>query len=158
VTGLKAWHLRPSSTFYPKRNFQNAIQQIPYHADVIFCFCEIDCREGILMAVEKDRYETIEHGIKVNVDIYLNELLSVKKRRKITHLYVHPIPPVLDVTRNMVLKFNTILKKQVNKTNGELLWLNFEQELTEKNSSGNGKVLRKECELDGTHMSPYCII
>ena len=107
------------------------------------------------MAVEKDRYKTIEHGIKVNVDIYLNELLSVKKRRKITHLYVHPIPPVLDVTRNMVLKFNTILKKQVNKTNGELLWLNFEQELTEKSSSGNGKVLRKECELDGTHMSPY---
>ena len=29
VTGLKAWHIRPSSTFYPKRNYE-AVRSAPY--------------------------------------------------------------------------------------------------------------------------------
>jgi hypothetical protein len=30
---------------------------VPRKAEVIFCFGEIDCREGLLVAVEKCRYE-----------------------------------------------------------------------------------------------------
>ena len=102
VTGLKAWHLRKESNFYPKKNFENAMKCLPNRKgtssttsnstqiDVIFLFCEIDCREGILMAVEKDRYDTIEDGIKKNVSIYIHTLLKIKKKKNIRKLYVHP--------------------------------------------------------------------
>ncbi|GMF19376.1 unnamed protein product [Phytophthora lilii] len=57
VTGLKHWHLRKESTFYPKLNFWRAVASIPSKSRVIFLFGEIDCREGILEAVEKCKYE-----------------------------------------------------------------------------------------------------
>ena len=156
VTGLKAWHLREESEFYPKKNFNNAMQCIPAGTDVVFLFCEIDCREGILMAVEKDRYSNVEEGIQTNVQIYITTLLQVKTTRQIHRLYVHPIPPVLDATRSMVLTFNRILRQAVEKTKGTLLWLNFEEELVE--TTAVGKIaLRKSLELDGTHMSPVYV-
>ena len=40
----------------PQVNFVRAVADIPSGADVVFIFGEIDCREGILVAVEKDRY------------------------------------------------------------------------------------------------------
>lgn len=57
VTGLKHWHLRKESTFYPKINFWRVLAAIPPRSRVIFLFGEIDCREGILSAVEKCKYE-----------------------------------------------------------------------------------------------------
>ena len=35
VTGLKTWHLRPSSDFYPKANFEAAMKTIPDGAPVV---------------------------------------------------------------------------------------------------------------------------
>jgi hypothetical protein len=57
VTGLKHWHLRKESTFYPTINFWRVLATIPPRSRVIFLFGEIDCREGILSAVEKCKYE-----------------------------------------------------------------------------------------------------
>lgn len=57
VTGLKHWHLRKDSTFYPKINFWRVLASIPPRSKVVFLFGEIDCREGILNAVEKCKYE-----------------------------------------------------------------------------------------------------
>lgn len=34
VTGVKQWHLRPDSSFYPKANFHHAVKNIPDGADV----------------------------------------------------------------------------------------------------------------------------
>lgn len=57
VTGLKHWHLRKESTFYPKLHFWHVLSSIPSRSKVVFLFGEIDCREGILLAVEKCKYE-----------------------------------------------------------------------------------------------------
>jgi hypothetical protein len=62
VTGLKCWHLRPESVFFPKNNFFNVVDSIPRGARVLFLFGEIDCREGIIRAVEKGRYSDVEQG------------------------------------------------------------------------------------------------
>ena len=56
-TGTKIWHLRPDSVFYPKCSFNNAIQFLPKQAAVIVCLGEIDCREGLLRAVERCKYD-----------------------------------------------------------------------------------------------------
>ena len=66
-TGVKAWHLRKESDFYPKYGFNKLAESIPRGSCVIFMFCEIDCREGILRAYEKARYESIEDGMKVSI-------------------------------------------------------------------------------------------
>ena len=61
-------------------------------------FGEIDCREGILLAVEKCRYVDLEEGIAVTVDIYVKTLLRYIEEKKFT-IFVHPIAPVLNETR-----------------------------------------------------------
>lgn len=43
---------------------------------------EIDCREGLLVAVERDRYASLIEGIEFTVDIFiaaLTKLIAVKK-------------------------------------------------------------------------------
>jgi hypothetical protein len=91
VTGLKMWHLRPESVFFPKNNFYNVVSTstdsvccvrgvracvfnrvvrigvvtVPPHSDVVFLFGEIDCREGLVVSVEKCRYRDLEEGAQV---------------------------------------------------------------------------------------------
>ena len=79
VTGLKCWHLRPESVFFPKHNFESVVGSIPAGADALFLFGEIDCREGILMAVEKGRYRDAEEGVGVTVDHYLHRLQALRR-------------------------------------------------------------------------------
>jgi len=56
VTGMKIWHLRDESRFFPKSNFNNAVALIPDGSEVVFLFGEIDCREGLVISVERCRY------------------------------------------------------------------------------------------------------
>jgi hypothetical protein len=79
VTGLKHWHLREESSFYPKLNFWKVVSKIPRGSKVIFLFGEIDCREGILLAVEKCKYETIEEGMRHTIGIFMKVLQEVVK-------------------------------------------------------------------------------
>jgi hypothetical protein len=79
VTGLKCWHLRPESVFFPKHNFETVVASIPRGAHALFLFGEIDCREGILMAVEKGRYKDAEEGVAVTVDHYLHRLQALRR-------------------------------------------------------------------------------
>ena len=47
VTGIKQWHLRPKSDFYPKAHFFNTVKHIPDHAEVdtVCCvLCVVGCR------------------------------------------------------------------------------------------------------------------
>ena len=57
VTGLKAWHLRPASDFYTSTSFDAAVRLLPRGASLIALLGQIDCREGLLPAVERARYE-----------------------------------------------------------------------------------------------------
>ena len=149
VTGLKAWHLRPQSTFYPKVNFEAVVSRIPRGSDAIFIFCEIDCREGLLLAVEKDRYPNLKAGVRHVVGIYVRRLLDLSRDRSI-RILVHPVAPVLNETRRVVVLFNTILKEEVEASAGNLFWLDFFDSLLED----NGNSFRKAFALDGTHMGP----
>ncbi|KAL0478909.1 hypothetical protein AKO1_007822 [Acrasis kona] len=151
VTGLKCWHLRPESDFYPKINFWNAVSTIPKRSDVIMMFGEIDCREGIWLAVEKCKYDDIDHGIRVAVDIYVDVLVQLTLDPYCFDIRVHPVMPVLDLTRDMVKKWNQILcKKIIGLNNTRIKWLDlFDNLLTT-----DGKDLKHEYKLDGTHAHP----
>ena len=169
VTGLKHWHLRREGTFYPKRNFyyvcgvdtRSPLKKalglfgdhvetptIPPSSTVLFLLGEIDCREGILVAVEKLRYESVDEGIRHTAQIFV-DVASRLARHKRWKVLVHPVPPVLDETRGMVLKYNDTLRRLVD-ASSELTWVDcFDGFL----DPASGK-LDARWRLDGTHLHP----
>ncbi|KAJ4457598.1 hypothetical protein PAPYR_6836 [Paratrimastix pyriformis] len=106
ATGIKVWHLRPESTFFPKQNFLTLVDAIPEGSEVLFVLGEIDCREGLLSAVQKGRYPTLQHAIRTLVDLHLHIMGAVCQRRYLTRGYVMPVPPVLDPTRWVCTQYN----------------------------------------------------
>jgi len=113
TTGCKHWHLRDECTFYPKRNFERVTVSIPNEATVLFVLGEIDCREGLLVAVEKDRYPDLETGMRATMAHFLTTLASLVEAKR-WRVLVHPIVPVLDETRPVVIAYNALLREQVN--------------------------------------------
>lgn len=150
-TGTKIWHLRDESKFYPKINFNNAIKVIPSKAVVILCFGEIDCREAFLMCVEKAKYESLDEVIDKVIDIYISVIKKMVDRYE-WDIYVHPVMPVLDITRSIVMPFNSCLKCRIQKEK-RMRWLDFVDDLIYKDDDGNLHVKNKY-RFDGTHIHP----
>ena len=92
VTGIKHWHLRKESNFYPKLNFEFALKNVPDGSDVIFIIGEIDCREGLLLATERDKYKNIGEGMDRTTSIFMDVLSSLVSKKKIKP-YIHPVMP-----------------------------------------------------------------
>jgi tetratricopeptide (TPR) repeat protein len=148
VTGLKAWHLRKASDFFPKYNFEAALSAVPDGAAVIFAFGEIDCREGLLVAVERAKYADLAEGIATTVEVYVSTLVRLVARRGFVAM-VHPVPPVLNETRPVVKEFNAALAARVRRE-PTLRWLDFFDKLL----TDDGERLADGLALDGTHMHP----
>lgn len=148
VTGCKIWHLREASDFFTRANFEAACKAIPDGSSTIFMFGEIDCREGLLVAIERMRYPTLEAGVAHTIRIYIGVLKALAASRKFTIL-VHPIPPVLNETRHIVTIFNKQLAEAVKKERN-LHMLDFFSQLV----SSDGSALADGLQLDGTHMHP----
>lgn len=155
VTGLKCWHMRDEEDFYPKANFDSVVSKIPKGAEVIFLFGEIDCREGIFVAVERLKYRDLEHGIDVAQDIYLKKMKELQRTQRFSRIYVHPVPPVMDITRNVVAAWNNRLAPKVEALHAttNLRWLDFWRELL----SEDGTKLQPQFGLDGIHLHPCYI-
>jgi tetratricopeptide (TPR) repeat protein len=155
VTGLKHWHLRPEGDFYPKIHFERVVKSIPDGAKVVFIFGEIDCREGILFAVQKDRYETVEEGMRCTLAFYLTVLERLAATRRFTVL-VHPIVPVLDETRSLVVTYNSLLRSAVLKSKS-LRWLGGDEDTLFNGLLTEDGKLATSFVLDGTHLHPSYI-
>ncbi len=81
---------------------------------VIFMFGEIDCREGLLLAVDKLKYADIQEAMGVLADIYMEVLTrTVRDRDRDLRIFVHPVPPVLNETRHIVTPFNDLMRQRV---------------------------------------------
>lgn len=79
---------------------------------VVVLLGEIDCREGLLLAVDKLKYESVEEAMHVLADIFLDVLTCLVETRALT-VHVHPVPPVLNETRHIVMPFNAVMKAKV---------------------------------------------
>lgn len=104
------------------------------------------------------QYDNDLEAIKTTVRIYLNELKKLMTNNKF-EIFVHPVPPVLDVTRPIVKPFVKCLKLEIEALGqkplykGKLHWLDFFDELL----SDDKLQLRKELHFDETHLSPVYI-
>ena len=157
MTGTKAWHLRDDCKFYTHANYvaaRAAIPTSPPPAALLFCFGEIDCREGLLQAVDKAKYATIEAAIDACVDVYVKQIVAVAREKGVRlagRVYVQPVMPILDVTRSVVLMFNRRLRARV-EADRRVRWLDMEGNLVES----DGKFV-KQYSLDGTHIHPQYV-
>lgn len=89
------------------------------------------------------------------MDIYVKVLLRLIQENGF-EIFVHPIPPVLNETREVVKLYNSILELEVAKVantkaaEGKLHMLGFFSALL----SPDRQFLRPDLVLDGTHLSP----
>ena len=150
VTGCKIWHLRDESDFFTKANFEAAMKSIPDGSTLLMSFGEIDCREGLLVAVERMRYADLAAGIEFTISIYIAVLKKLAAQRKFT-LLVHPVPPVLNETRHIVKQFNAALQAALAKlAHARIRYLDFFEQML----SADGEKLADGLALDGTHLHP----
>ena len=68
-------------------------------------------------------------------------------RPRYAKVLVHPVAPVLNETRGMVVKYNAVLRRLVDKCPA-LTWLDFFDGFLD------GDKLKPEYGLDGTHLHP----
>lgn len=116
-------------------------------------FGEIDCREGLPLAVQQCKYADMSAAMDAVASIYLDVLLRLVEERGL-ELFVHPPAPVLNETRHIVAPFAALLKSRVleaaPRLKGRLHWLDFFDSLL----TPAGDRLRPEYEFDGTHLAP----
>jgi tetratricopeptide (TPR) repeat protein len=162
VTGVKAFHLRPSSCFYPKRQWERACSRLPSGCDVIVMVGEIDCREGMLRAIEKGCAPNLPAAARGVAQLLVDALVKhlMMGRSRCGSVLVHPVAPVLDVTRPMVTAFNAALGAAMSRArlkHPAVTWLGGDEtgrEFTGRLLTPDGAALKPQYVLDGTHLHP----
>jgi hypothetical protein len=126
----------------------------------MFIIGEIDCREGILLAVERDRYSSVQEGMRSTIAIFSKVLSGLVATKKIK-AFVHPVLPMLKETRSLVLAYNKLYQEATLKlasANEKIKWLDFFSELVSTGPGSSGSAadveLKSGLALDGTHISP----
>jgi len=154
VAGMKHWHLRNESKFYTKENFWRVIRSIPKHSRVIFLFGDVDCRgAGMLRAVAKCKYSTIEDAMHYAADVYFKTLTDLVNEFGFS-IFVHPIPPGLKAIRHLVKQYNVILKQKI-QSYVHLKWLNFfDFYIDSENDTQILEAIDQEYQLEGAHLHP----
>ncbi|CAE7258921.1 unnamed protein product, partial [Symbiodinium natans] len=165
VTGVKIWHLREDSTFYTKSAFWDKLATLPAEAPVMFLLGEIDCREGVLKAVQKGKHDSVEDALYLLIGHYTEVLKQV--RRKLVHndLFIHPVPTVLPETRFLTMAFNSLLqaapclaaldKVRVKSLTLDCIYEGGPQAVAGRRGTElNSLKVLPELRLDGTHLSP----
>lgn len=147
-TGVKHWHLTNQSNFYTKINFSNLIKSLPNKSEIILVIGEIDCRESLKKSVEKDCYENLTEAMENNINSFIDDTLKPLIKKKNLKIYLHPIVPALDPTREIVIAYNKIYQELTSKI-PELVWLDFFDDLLT-----DSLMLKEEYKMDLIHLNP----
>eukprot|EP00578_Thalassiosira_sp_NH16_P004368 CAMPEP_0181134214 /NCGR_PEP_ID=MMETSP1071-20121207/31973_1 /TAXON_ID=35127 /ORGANISM="Thalassiosira sp., Strain NH16" /LENGTH=674 /DNA_ID=CAMNT_0023220727 /DNA_START=71 /DNA_END=2092 /DNA_ORIENTATION=- len=94
ATGMKAWHVRPSSRFFTHYNLHACIQRLPplWGRSIILSAGEIDCREGIGGSLLQGYYRNCGDAVERTVIEYLTSLTSLAEKYKL-QILVMPVAP-----------------------------------------------------------------
>lgn len=148
VTGIKAYHLRPNTRFYPKETFWIMASSIPRGSYVVSVVGEIDCREAILSSIEKCGYKSIEEGVRETIRYYIPALLRLVREFDL-RIMVHPAPPVQSKQLPVIKAFNETLRDRIAALkNPKIKYLDIADALVLDGWSE----FNKKYALDGTHL------
>ncbi|KAE9359901.1 hypothetical protein PR003_g515 [Phytophthora rubi] len=120
----------------------------------IVCFqqAQLSDPQRILDAVEKCKYESIKEGMEHTIAIFMEALADVVGKYEF-EAYIHPVVPVLDETRALVIQYNQLFRKHVAQST-ICKWLDFFDDLV----CDNPPKLRPDLRLDGTHLHPAYLV
>lgn len=74
---------------------------------------ELDCREGLQQAVEKARHADLDAAIRGIASRYTTMLEEFQRQRRLTNLWVSPVPAVMEATAVIIQSFNKLMQTQV---------------------------------------------
>ncbi|KAL6761279.1 hypothetical protein V8C86DRAFT_3023847 [Haematococcus lacustris] len=126
-----------------------------FGSQLVLVLGEIDCREGLLLAVQKCKYGTLDEAMTATIDIYIALLTDLIASREF-EIFVHPVPAVLNETRAVVRPFTAMLKQRVEAAArakpalSRLHYLDFADALL----TPDGAKLDPALAFDGTHLAP----
>jgi lysophospholipase L1-like esterase len=102
------------------------------------------------------QYGSLQEALAATVKVYTTLLLQLVQQQGL-RVYVHPVPPVLDATRETVNCFNAALQQRLSSAlqtqpelAGHLMYLDVAQHLLRE----DGSRLQQQLQLDGTHLHP----
>mmetsp|Transcript_19973 Transcript_19973/g.47570 ORF Transcript_19973/g.47570 Transcript_19973/m.47570 type:complete len:566 (+) Transcript_19973:89-1786(+) len=148
VTGLKAWHLRKGNKFLTVSNTHECFKSLPPGTkEAIFVCGEIDCREGVMGAVEKSKYNSVQEAVDKTSEVYLQALEALSAEYEVKLHVLSICPPTnpkykdrIEATR----RFNTKLRTSL----GSPVLLDIAADVTT-----NEGVMHPDYNCDGTHMN-----
>ena len=94
-TGLKAWHVRPSTNFFTHYNLNACLQRLPKSSTcrtIILSAGEIDCREGIGGKVLQGYYQNCSDAVENTGKEFLTSLAILAEEYKL-QILVMPVAP-----------------------------------------------------------------
>eukprot|EP00592_Proboscia_alata_P012215 CAMPEP_0194387042 /NCGR_PEP_ID=MMETSP0174-20130528/89743_1 /TAXON_ID=216777 /ORGANISM="Proboscia alata, Strain PI-D3" /LENGTH=721 /DNA_ID=CAMNT_0039176779 /DNA_START=72 /DNA_END=2237 /DNA_ORIENTATION=- len=96
VTGIKAWHTRPSTRFFTHYHLHISLQRLPKTCrTILYSAGEIDCREGIgretLEGYSNDTSKIRQH-VKSTIEEYVTALISLSHQYQL-QILVLPVAP-----------------------------------------------------------------
>lgn len=148
VTGIKAYHLRQNTRFYPKEAFWTMARTIPRGSYVVAVVGEIDCREAILSAVEKGGYRSVEEGVSETLRHYIPALVALVRELGL-RVMVHPAPPVQAQQLAVIKAFNETLRDRIAALGDpSIKYLDVVDALVLEGWTA----FNRKYELDGTHL------
>jgi hypothetical protein len=101
------------------------------------------------------QYLSLEDAIEALLDVWVPLLLTLVQELHL-ELFIHPVPPVLELTRPIVRAFVAACRRRIHaaaaspQAAGRLHWMEFWGQLL----TPDGAALVPELQLDDTHMSP----
>lgn len=93
VTGLKAWHTRPSTKFFTYSNLRSNLNRLPPHCkSIILSTGEIDCREGIGGTLLQGFNQSCDDAVHNTVREYISAIHDIAEEFQI-QILVLPVAP-----------------------------------------------------------------
>ena len=171
VTGLKAWHCRPETSFFTFTNLRLVLERISNLEQkittIIISAGEIDCREGIGGKLLEGYYSTCESAVEQTVLAYINGLHSLSQEYQI-QILVMPVAPHAyrsekngkatgrSIRRERMVQWNRLLRAHLskieNETTGFVYFLDYWEYLSIDDVQ-HCYVLKKYYNADYTHMN-----
>jgi len=171
ITGLKAWHCRPSTKFFTYTNLNCVLRyRLPSNTQTILLSAgEIDCREGIGGAQLQGYYSNCDEAVKQTVNEYVQSLHHILNEEEfhpsLRQILLLPVAPHAyrsskngkvvgrNKRRERTMLWNTCLESECNKYDN-IFFLNYEPLLRSPSSNSSvGFVLNKSYNADYTHLN-----
>jgi hypothetical protein len=171
ITGLKAWHCRPSTKFFTYTNLNCVLRyRLPSNIQTILLSAgEIDCREGIGGAQLQGYYSNCDEAVKRTVYEYVQSLHHILKEEEfhpsLRQILLLPVAPHAyrsskngkvvgrNKRRERTMLWNSCLESECNKYDN-IFFLNYEPLLRSPSSNSSvGFVLNKSYNADYTHLN-----